>query len=256
MNGPRVLLVDDDASIRRFVELALEDLPIEFVACASVREAVAALQDRPAALLITDLMMPGETGLDLLEMLAASPALAGHARVAVFSAGLNAAMQSQLARFDIWRSLSKPISVMELEACVREACGDAVAPPPAQTTEASAAAGIEGVPAASLSPLERAAVSDHFAGELALFLTFRAACLQQFHADVAAGDAAVATGDAQALRRLAHSLKTVLATLGHPVLSARSAQLEELANAGDWPPARIAWRELSGAMRALPANRD
>ena len=83
--------------------------------------------DAPVVLLLTDLMMPGETGLDLLQHLADHPAQRGTARVAVFSAGLTAAMQARLDSFDVWRQLSKPISLTALEDCVREAVGGASA---------------------------------------------------------------------------------------------------------------------------------
>lgn len=59
MNLPRVLLVEDDASIARFVELALEELPIELVTCTNVGDAMQALQARHTRLIITDLMLPG-----------------------------------------------------------------------------------------------------------------------------------------------------------------------------------------------------
>ncbi len=58
MNPPRVLLVEDDASIARFVQLALEELPIELVTCTNVRDAMQALQAHDTRLIITDLMLP------------------------------------------------------------------------------------------------------------------------------------------------------------------------------------------------------
>ena len=96
--------------------------------CAGVAPAREALRQGPFELIITDLMMPGETGLDLLQHLADHPAQRGAARVAVFSAGLTAAMQQRLDTFDVWRQLSKPISLTALEDCVRDAVGAASAP--------------------------------------------------------------------------------------------------------------------------------
>jgi CheY-like chemotaxis protein len=88
VSRPRVVCVDDDASIRRFVELALEDLPVELLTCADATTARELLRQGPVALLITDLMMPGESGFELLASLMADPALRGGALLAVFSAGL------------------------------------------------------------------------------------------------------------------------------------------------------------------------
>ncbi|TXC67071.1 response regulator [Piscinibacter aquaticus] len=63
MNRPRVLLVDDDPSIRRFVALALEDLDLELVEAGSVAQARERLAEGAGyALIVTDLMMPGRPG--------------------------------------------------------------------------------------------------------------------------------------------------------------------------------------------------
>lgn len=237
MTRPRVLLVDDDASIRRFVALALEELDVDLVEVPGVAPAREALRDGAFDLIITDLMMPGETGLDLLQHLVDHPARRGAAKVAVFSAGLTAAMQARLDSFDVWRQLSKPISLTALEDCVREAVGSPAAAP-------SPAAAHSAPDEPTLSPDELAAIARHFGGEQALFIAFRASCLAQFAADLDAGDAAVAAGDAAALRRLAHSLKSVLATLGHPGPGATARTLEDAAAAADWASATPLWQQL------------
>lgn len=240
MTRPRVLLVDDDPSIRRFVALALEELDVDLVEAPGVAAARQALLGGPFDLIITDLMMPGETGLDLLQHLADHPAQRGAARVAVFSAGLTAAMQARLDSFDVWRQLSKPISLTALEDCVREAVdATASAAPPAVPAAADADADAD-----SLSADEQFAIERHFGGERALFIAFRASCRAQFAADLRSGDAAVAGGDAPALRRLAHSLKSVLSTLGHPGAGATARALEDAAAVADWASATPLWQQL------------
>ena len=240
MTRPRVLLVDDDASIRRFVALALEDLDVTLIACASVAEALAALCDAPVQLLLTDLMMPGENGLDLLQHLREQPALRGGALLVVFSAGLDAATRERLAGFDIWRQLSKPVSLAALEDCVRQGTQLAQGPRAVNATQEQA-----------LTENERAAVASHFGGNQGLFLLFRASCIPQFAIDLRQGDEAVAQGNAPALRLLAHSLKSVLATLGHQPLSELARQLEGAAEAADWPASQPLWAELRQGLSAL-----
>ena len=111
----RVLLVEDDPSVARFVAMALEDLPIELVVCHRVSAALDALRVKPVHLVITDLMLPGESGLDLLQALQDQPALRHDAVLVVFSAGVNTEVRQKLDALHVWRVLSKPISVVALE---------------------------------------------------------------------------------------------------------------------------------------------
>lgn len=243
---PRVLLVEDDASLQRFVALALDTVPIELLTCGSVDAALALLAQQPVQLILTDLMMPGRSGFDLIQALQAQPALRGQARLAVFSAGLTPKVQQRLEGLQVWRLLSKPCSIAELEACVREGArvgeddAPTAAPAPAQDPSADA-------------------IARHFGGNAALYLAFRASCLQQFAADLVAGDQACARADGPALHRLAHSLKSVLLTLGHAEASTQARQLEDLAAhlpaqpdpTAAWPALRARWVDLRTAMGAL-----
>jgi diguanylate cyclase (GGDEF)-like protein len=62
----RVLIVDDDRFQREFVRDVLGDRA-EVVPCANADEAIAALRTRSADLLLSDLAMPGRSGLELLQ---------------------------------------------------------------------------------------------------------------------------------------------------------------------------------------------
>jgi CheY-like chemotaxis protein len=246
VSRPRVLLVDDDASIRRFAELALDELDIELVCVAGVAEALAELHARgPAALVLTDLMMPGQSGHDLIRALEASPALRGGARLVVFSAGVGGSAAA-LEGHDIWRRLDKPASVAALEDCVRAAvaAGDA-APRPGRTVGASA----------SLTDEELRAIEAHFGGERSLYVAFRDSCVLQFGKDAQAGEQALARGDLAGLRHLAHSLKSVLGTLGHDGQAATSRALELACAAGDVHEAGRLWPALHRGLLRL-ARRD
>lgn len=223
MNAPRpcVLWVDDDAAIRHFVTLALEDEPIELRLCDSVAQAREVLAQGPVALLVTDLMMPGETGFDLL----AGPL---PVRSVVFSARLDEATRQQLAALGVWRHLPKPASVADLLDCVRS--GVASAAPP--------------LPCPEDSRRERA-TAHSFAGNQALFERFEAACREQFLLDREAGDAAAARGDLSSLRLLGHSLASVLRMLGH---EAQAQQAQALESAAGLAAACQAWAALRGRL--------
>jgi len=236
---PSLLLVEDDPAIQHLVRLALEDLALELKICGCLAEAWQLLEQAPVQMLITDLMLPDGSGLDLVRALVESPRLRGEAILVVFSAGLSAELRQQLAALGVWRMLNKPCSVLELEACVAEGLAlgqiSATSPRPA------------GAPAA-LTPAQAAAVAAHFAGDQALYQAFRDACLGQFQADRDQGDLACSQRDAPGLRRLAHSLKSVLLTLGHEPESRLARQLEDSAEQADWAQALPLWQALRGRL--------
>nr|WP_315431276.1 response regulator [uncultured Albidiferax sp.] len=236
MAQPRVLLVEDDALLRRFVRMALEELPIELLECESVAGALEILGAAPVQLILTDLMLPGASGVDLLQQLQQLPGLRSQAKVVVLSAGLTQDTRQQLAPLGVWRLLEKPVSVSLLEECVQEALQDApvaAAPPP---------------PA---DPALANAIDQYFAGDVELFQLYRDSCLVQLPHDITTGDQASQGGDLPALRRVAHSLKTVLLTLGAPQLSAQARELEQVChNAAPSPdsPAHSGWLALRAAL--------
>lgn len=239
--GPRVVFVDDDATIRRFVAMALEDLPVDVVTCADADAARAALRQAPAALLLTDLMMPGEDGFSLLASVVADPALRAGARLAVFSAGLNATTRARLQPLDVWRELGKPVSTGELLDCVAGAAG--LLP------------GTRAPVAAALGAAEQHVVDRQFGGDAALYLAFREAALRQFEADARALARALEAADWPALRRQAHSLKGALATLGDDDGAALARQLEAGAARDDGGACRAAWPALRRHLERLASGR-
>lgn len=244
MTRPRVVFVDDDAALRRLAELSLEGTEVDLVVCDGAEAARAALRAGPARLLITDLMMPGESGIDLLRSLERDPALRGGARLAVFSAGLTADTRERLAGLDVWRVLQKPVTLTLLERCVADALQDA----PASVVDGPASA------EDTKSAADRAdAVSGYFAGEQALFDAFLASCREQFAGDTREGDEALAAGDLPALRRLGHSLKNVLAMLGLPDGAAQARALERAALDGDAALTASIWAALRERLQALRA---
>lgn len=243
---PAVLLVEDDASIARFVTLALEGMPLNLVSCASAEQAQSLLQSQPFALLITDLMLPGASGVELIEWLRSSPQ-AGCSAV-VFSAGVRADVALRLEQLQVWGVLRKPVSVAQLVDCVESvlAAQPAGSPAPASVQAADADMPVD-VPADG-GP---AAVSSYFGGDAALFHSYRASCLAQLPDDVALGENLLAARDAAALRRLAHNLKSVLRLLGHEQASGLAQTLEQACLASDWAGATDAWRQLGAALLGM-----
>ncbi len=199
---PRVLLVDDDAAIRRLVALALEDEAVQLISCADGEEALAVLSQAPVELLITDLMMPGLSGFELLERLRDDPALRGQARLVAFSAGINAQRAELLKALGVETLLDKPVSIARLLDCVRRCVPSADAAAPG-------------------------ALPAGFGGDQALYQAFLEACLAQYPQDLLDGDAALRRGDTGALCRVAHNLKGSLRTLGLEEMALLAWQVEQ-----------------------------
>lgn len=249
---PRVLLVEDDAAIRHFVELALEDMPLTLVPCPTLAQARAELAGAPAALVLLDMMLPDGSGLQLLEQERRRPGAQAGTHWVLFSASVSPVMQNDLAELGIQQVLVKPVTLRALLACVQSAllsyAGSAAAVRPAEAhpdaEEARAAA--DGSPKACAEAVRR-----YFEGDTALFALMRERSLQQFVRDLQDGDTALARGDGQALRRVGHSLKTVLRMLGHPNTADIAQSLEAAAERGErllWPSL---WQALRGRLQRL-----
>lgn len=65
----RILLVDDDENLRWVLKTQLEDMGYVISEAADGEQALAAIEKEPPALVLTDLKMPGLTGLELLARL-------------------------------------------------------------------------------------------------------------------------------------------------------------------------------------------
>jgi len=243
MTNPRVLVVEDDVSVRRFIQMTLDPLEVELVHCATLAEARSALELAGASVVITDLSLPDGPGQELLawmqarttEPAAAHPSVSA-CRAVVFSGGIEAAVERQLAALGVWRVLRKPSSVGALMECVSEAL--------ASVAEAAA------VSARAKQDAQHPADA-FFGGNRALYETYRQSCRAQFGADLAAGDAALAASDAEALRHVAHNLKSVLALLGEADAAACARQVEEWAAARSRDALAQGWQRLRAQVARL-----
>lgn len=238
---PRVLLLEDDPSVRRLVALALEDEALELVQCATLQQAREVLQQATprVALLLIDRTLPDGSGLALLEQSSAHP---DHAPVVVvFSGGIDPLLQRQLPLLGVWRILHKPVSIAALVQCTREALSLAV------TASASASAPTPQPTRASPT------VPAFFADKPALFATYRQSCLTQFVQDLAQGERAAAQGDVATLGRIAHNLKSVLTLLGHNDIAQQAQCTEALAQRAQPsdPDTLSAWKALHGQVQQL-----
>jgi CheY-like chemotaxis protein len=232
-----VLLLEDDPAVRLFVQMALEPLSVHLLPCATLAEARQALADPALRLVLTDLTLPDGSGLDLLQWLNDRTASTGApCRTVVFSGGIDRALERRLQALQVWRVLHKPASVGQLMACVSEALAT-----PMQAAPPAAAVGLS-------DP-----VDEFFGGNRPLYEAYRVDCLARFPVDLGEGDLAARSGDAQALRRVAHNLKSVLTLLGEAAAAQQARSTEALAASGTVEPMREGWRQLRGRVQALLA---
>lgn len=117
MSG-RVLVVDDDESLRRVTQVQLEQAGFETETAADGSEALAALQKTTFQLVITDLKMPGMSGLELLRRIRADyPEVI----VVVITAYGTVESAVEAMRVGAYDYITKPVHPEELELVARRA---------------------------------------------------------------------------------------------------------------------------------------
>ena len=118
MNRKKVLVIDDDASLRRVMEMQLEEIGCDVVAVASGNEALAALEEVTPALVITDLRIPGMSGMDLLKLLRADHPELTVIMVTAYGTVRTAVEAMKAGAYDY---ITKPIDYDELALVVNRA---------------------------------------------------------------------------------------------------------------------------------------
>ena len=109
----RILLAEDDDSLRAFLTRALERAGYEVRACADGDQALAALHDGPYDLLLTDIVMPGADGIEVARQAAAVQPELRIMFITGFAAVALAARESAPKGAKV---LSKPIHLREIVA--------------------------------------------------------------------------------------------------------------------------------------------
>ena len=231
---PRMLLLEDDPAVRRFVEIALDTLELELLPCATLAEAYSALERDPVQLVLTDMTLPDGSGLDLLQWLSERGMAC---RTLVFSGSVDAALHQHLQDRGVWRVLTMPASVGSLVDAVGAALADL-----ARETAA---------PPSSMPATATDLVNKYFGGNQGLFVAFRQSCLDQFVEDLRMGDPAVQAQDSAGLRRIAHNLKSVLTLLGEEEGARLALRTETWAAQGAWALAASSWGPLRAQVHAF-----
>src|SRR6267143_2023399 len=118
--APRILIVDDDAGQRSLLDSFLRGQGFETLVVDSGEKALEALRSQPLSMMISDVRMPGMTGLETLRR-----ARQEHAVLPVLLVTAYADIRDAVGamRDGAVNYLAKPIDLDELLASVRQAIG-------------------------------------------------------------------------------------------------------------------------------------
>lgn len=118
MKKRTILVVDDDESLRRVTQVQLEDEGYAVTTASDAEEAVRVLSSKPQDLVVTDLSMPGRSGLDLLREIRAS-----HPETIVILMTAFGTMQSavEAMRVGAYDYITKPVNPDNLRMIVKKA---------------------------------------------------------------------------------------------------------------------------------------
>jgi signal transduction histidine kinase len=117
----KILLAEDEPALREIFCELLTSLGYECIAASDGTEAVELARKHLPQVVVTDYMMPGCNGVEVIRAVHADPVLAG-VPVILMSAGRPPEADRNIA----WRFVRKPIEMSDFEALLREASESAV----------------------------------------------------------------------------------------------------------------------------------
>ena len=115
--APCVLLAEDDAALRRYIEVLLQRAGYEVVSAADGLEAMKSLLTVTVDVVLTDAVMPNVSGYELCRFVRSSERLS-HLPIILLS-GLDP-KNAETEQVDAF--LAKPITPESLLACIRKVC--------------------------------------------------------------------------------------------------------------------------------------
>ncbi|MFO7832447.1 MAG: sigma-54 dependent transcriptional regulator [Desulfuromonadaceae bacterium] len=111
-----ILLVEDDASLRKLLEEELSDAGLQVKSCADARSALQVLERTPIALVVSDLRLPGEDGMWLLEQVQGRTPAPGFIIMTAFGTVTQAVEALKQGADDF---ITKPVDLDHLILCVQ-----------------------------------------------------------------------------------------------------------------------------------------
>jgi len=120
MPSRHILIVDDEPKVGYFLRRSLEltDKSCKVTTARSGEEALEVLESSPVDLLITDLRMPGISGIDLIRWAKTSSPTT---QIILITAYGNAQVKAEAQRLKIYHYITKPFNVQEFTKVVKQA---------------------------------------------------------------------------------------------------------------------------------------
>jgi two-component system NtrC family response regulator len=118
MTRSKILVVDDDDSLRRVMQLQIEEAGYDVLTACTAAEAIAIIQEQSPALVITDLKMPEVSGMDLLKKIRSEHPETTVVMITAFGTVQTAVEAMKSGAYDY---ITKPIDYDELVLTVNRA---------------------------------------------------------------------------------------------------------------------------------------
>jgi two-component system NtrC family response regulator len=118
MSIPRIMVVEDDDTLRRVIQAQITAMGYQVSVAGDVDQALEALQTCPHHLVLTDLQLPGRSGLDLLKIVRAEYPETTVILMTAFGSVPNAVEAMKAGAYDY---LTKPVHPYELRALISRA---------------------------------------------------------------------------------------------------------------------------------------
>src|SRR5947208_5321345 len=115
MNPAHILVVDDDENLRWVLKTQLEEMGYAVSSAADGEQALAAIEKEPPALVLTDLKMPGLSGLELLARIRSEYPELPAVIITAFGTIQSAVQAMRAGAYDY---LTKPVDFEELAIVV------------------------------------------------------------------------------------------------------------------------------------------
>lgn len=248
-----LLLVEDNPVNQKLAMMQLKKLGFTAHTANNGHEALAALQSNRYDLILMDCQMPEMDGYEATGAIRALEAQSGgHIPIIAMTANAMAGDRERCIAAGMDDYLSKPVGMEQLRIKIQRWL-------PEQATADYAVMEIQSAPAAKIQVIDPQALDKiralQMEGEPDLLSEIIAGYFNDAPTQLDAIHRAVQAGDAQTLRRAAHSMKSSCANLGAMTLSALCKELEEMGRNGDLQQAlqksQQAQREFDAARRAL-----